>query len=302
MRVFKVLSIVLLVAAMPVAADNASEPASAGSSYVAASPGAPLWSGPRAVLYDNGPLVTSPGTGVGGADESVLQTTSLGMTTLGFGHQILNDNRIADQFSIPAGETWDITNITFFAYQTGAPTTSTMNAVHVEIRDAMPPGGSVVFGDMATNVMSSTAWSGIYRVTESTTGTASDRAIMAQVTDTPVTLSTGTYWVVWQTGGTLASGPWAPPVTILGNATTGDGLQSVDAGATFAPAVDGLTLTGQGFPFIVEGTVQGGGGGGGGGGGTGAAAEPIPTMSNTGIVILVLAFIGIAAVLIRRRM
>jgi hypothetical protein len=165
MRVFKILSIVLLVAALPVAADNAFEPASAGSSYVAPSPGAPLWSGPRAVLFDNGSLVTGFGTGVGGADESVLQTTSLLMTTLGFGHQILNDNRIADQFTIPAGETWDITNITFFAYQTGAPTTSTMTAVHVEIRDAMPPGGSVVFGDMATNVMSSTAWSGIYRVT-----------------------------------------------------------------------------------------------------------------------------------------
>lgn len=37
-----------------------------------------------AVLYDNGPLVNSPGTGVGGLDESVLQG-NLGMTTLGFG-------------------------------------------------------------------------------------------------------------------------------------------------------------------------------------------------------------------------
>ncbi|MFQ5585069.1 MAG: M4 family metallopeptidase, partial [Calditrichia bacterium] len=34
------------------------------------------------LLYNNGPLINSPGTGVGGADESVLQTTSLGMITL----------------------------------------------------------------------------------------------------------------------------------------------------------------------------------------------------------------------------
>ncbi|MEZ4642505.1 MAG: hypothetical protein R3E31_07155 [Chloroflexota bacterium] len=35
------------------------------------------------ILYDNGTLVNSPGTGAGGADESVLQSTSLTMNTLG---------------------------------------------------------------------------------------------------------------------------------------------------------------------------------------------------------------------------
>ena len=294
MRVFKVLSIVLLVAAMPVAADNASEPASAGSSYVPASPGAPLWSGPRAVLYDNGSFVTHPGGGAGGADESQLQT-ALGMGTYGFGHQLSAGNRIADQFTIPAGETWDITNITFFAYQTGASTTSTITGVNVQITDAMPPGGSVVFGDQSTNIMSSTAWANTYRTLDTASGDTA-RAIMASVTDVVVSLGAGTYWIDWQADGSLASGPWAPPVTILGQTTTGDGLQYTGA---WAPVLD---VGGQGFPFIVEGTIQGSGGGGGGGGGTGAAAEPIPTMSNTGIVILVLAFIGIAAVLIRRRM
>jgi hypothetical protein len=300
MKVCKVLSIVVLLSALPVVADNAVELSSAGSSYVAPDPGAPVWDAPEAILFDNGSVMNSPGTGAGGADESILQGTSLGMTTLGFGHQILNDNRISDQFTIPAGETWDITNITFFAYQTGAPTTSTMTAVHVEIYDGAPPGGTVVFGDMTTDVMSSTAWSGIYRVTETTTGSATDRAIMAQVTNTPVTLGEGTYWVVWQTDGSFASGPWAPPVTITGNSTTGDGLQSTDAGISFPPALDGGTSTGQGFPFIIEGTVQGGGGG--GGGGTGGVANPVPTLSTSGILVLILALIGISVVVIRRRM
>ena len=40
-----------------------------------------------AVLYNNGPLVNNPGGGVGGADESVVQNTSLGMTSWGLGHQ-----------------------------------------------------------------------------------------------------------------------------------------------------------------------------------------------------------------------
>ena len=302
MRVFKIFAIVALVAVMPVAADQSFEPVTAGSGYVAPDPGAPLWAGPRAVLYDNGPLLTSPGTGVGGADESVLQNNTLLMTTLGAGHQFALGYRVADQFTIPAGETWDITNITTFAYQTGSSTTSTMTQVSIEIRDAMPPSGAVVFGDTSTNYLGTTAWTNIYRVSESSTGTSSDRPIMAQVNDVVVTLGEGTYWVSWSTDGSLASGPWAPPITITGQTTTGDGLQSLDGGASYAALTDGGTLTPQGLPFIVEGTIQGGGGGGGGGGGTGGLANPIPTLSKTGIVVLILALIGISAVLIRRRM
>ena len=59
----------------------------------------------------------------------------------------------------------------------------------------------------------------------------------------------GTYWVAWQTDGTLSSGPWAPPVTILGQTTTGNGQQSI-TGGPYAPVSD---VGGQGFPFIIEG-------------------------------------------------
>jgi hypothetical protein len=71
-------------------------------------------------------------------------------------------------------------------------------------------------------------------------------------------LPAGTYWLAWQTDGTLASGPWAPPITIVGQTTTGNGLQSLAGTTTFAPANDGGTLTQQGFPFILEGSVGGG--------------------------------------------
>lgn len=131
-----------------------------------------------AVLYDNGPLVNSPGTGVGGADESVLQSVTLGMTTLGFGHQIINSNSMADDFV--ATEDWTIDEIIFYAYQTFSGTTSTINDYRVQIWDGDPSvgGSSVIWGDMTTNVLSSTSWSGIYRVSETTTGTNSDRPIM----------------------------------------------------------------------------------------------------------------------------
>ncbi|MDG6220859.1 MAG: hypothetical protein QCI38_05350, partial [Candidatus Thermoplasmatota archaeon] len=86
------------------------------------------------VLWDNGPLVNSPGTGFGGADESVLQT-SLGMSTYGYGHQQSAGNRIADDFTIPTGQFWEIENILFYAYQTGSTTTSTMTGVNYRIWD-----------------------------------------------------------------------------------------------------------------------------------------------------------------------
>jgi hypothetical protein len=305
MRVFKVLSIVLLLAALPVAADTSFEPTGAAGVNVPPDPGAPVWDGPRAVLWDNGPLVTSPGTGAGGADESILQSTSLGMNVLGFGIQFGSGNSIADDFTVPAGETWDITDMTFFGYQTSAPSSGSITGLYIQIYNGQPgAGGSVIWGNLTTNVLSTTGFSNIYRLSETSPGSTA-RAIQA-ITGTVVTsLPAGTYWVEATFDGSASySGPWAPPVTVVGQTNTGNAVQGI--AGVYGPLTDTGTSGAdnflQGFPFIVEGTAQGGGGGGGGGGGTGGAAEPIPTLSGSGIAILVLAFIGIAAVLIRRRM
>ena len=37
-----------------------------------------------------------------------------------------------------------------------------------------------------------------------------------------VNLPAGQYWVQWGMTGSLASGPWCPPVTISGQAVTGE--------------------------------------------------------------------------------
>ncbi|GAB4578791.1 MAG: hypothetical protein Fur0022_15280 [Anaerolineales bacterium] len=210
---------------------------------------------PNAVLYDNGPLVTHPGAGAGGADESRLQSTSLGMTTLGFGHQVSANNRVADDFTITDPGGWDIDNIIFYAYQTGSTTASTITEVNVQIWDGPPnAGGTVIWGDTSTNVMTDTVWTNIYRVTETTIGNT-QRPIMANtVAVGGLHLDPGTYWIDWQSNGSLASGPWAPPVTILGQTTTGNGLQSI--AGVWGAALDGGTSTPQGFPFTVLGTVS----------------------------------------------
>jgi hypothetical protein len=211
--------------------------------------------GGATVLFDNGSVVNSPGTGPGGADESRLQDTSLGMSTFGFGHQIVNNNAMADDFTIPAGETWQIDTITFFGYQTGSTTTSTINDVRVQIWNGPPNGGGVVvFGDMATNRFASSTWSNAYRTLESAPGNT-QRPIMEVVATINTSLGEGTYWVEWQEGGTLASGPWAPPISILGQANTGNALQRI--AAAWGNALDGGGAP-QGMPFVVEGTSSGG--------------------------------------------
>jgi hypothetical protein len=104
----------------------------------------------RALLYDNGPLVNSEGTGTGGADESILQNSTLGMTTLGAGIQFASGNHMADDFVVDA--TWNVDEFTFYGYQTNSGNTSTMTGGYLQIYDGNPSaGGTVIWGDMTTN-------------------------------------------------------------------------------------------------------------------------------------------------------
>lgn len=60
-----------------------------------------------------------------------------------------------------------------------------------------------------------TSFSNIYRDTDTNVGN-NQRPIMAVVATVLRTLAPGTYWVEWRMRGSLVSGPWAPPITILG--------------------------------------------------------------------------------------
>lgn len=207
---------------------------------------------PEAVLYDNGPVVNSPGGGPGGSDGSILQT-SLGLNVLGFGASQASLIRIADDFVIPAGQTWTIQDFICYAYQTGSSTTSTITAVNVRIWNGQPGVGTVVFGDTVTNRMSATTWSNAYRYSDTNPGTT--RPIMKQTVSIGVTLPEGHYWIDWQLAGSLSSGPWAPPVTITGQANTGNAWQAISG--VWNPIIDnGTAQAPQGLPFILNGTVN----------------------------------------------
>lgn len=242
-RLFSAVLVVLLFT-VPALASDRTETIYDGlkETYYPAVPG-PVFDGGRDILWDNGPLESQPGL-------SILDTT-LGMGTYGFGHQVSYGNMISDEFVIPAGHTWEIYDITFFAYQTGSPTyPSTITGVYVTIYDGPPnAGGTLIWGDMSINVLATTVWTGLYRVTDSDLlGTS--RPIMANRCSMNLTLGAGEYWIVWQSDGSLSSGPWAPPITIPGVIGTGNALQYTTSSGAWAPVLD---VEQQGFPFIIEG-------------------------------------------------
>jgi subtilisin-like proprotein convertase family protein len=221
-----------------------------------------LWEAPQGgPLWDNGPLVTHPGGGAGGADASRLQNSSLGMTVNGFTASTATVFRISDDFAVPGPSGWDVATITFFGYQTGSTTTCTFNDARVQIWDGPPnAGGSIIYGDLTTNRFASCAFSNIYRDTETTVGN-NQRPIMAVTATIGTSLPPGDYWVDFQLGGTLASGPFIPPLTVL-TQTSGctppascNGLQW--NGSAWVALDDGLAGTQpQDVRFIVDGTLS----------------------------------------------
>src|SRR5687768_1015950 len=80
------------------------------------------------VLHNNGPLVTNPGGGFGGADASVLDTNF--HSTYGSRNANINNTtyRVAEEFVVPSTG-WILDSVIFYQYQTGSTTTSTITTL-----------------------------------------------------------------------------------------------------------------------------------------------------------------------------
>lgn len=190
-----------------------------------------------AELYNNGPVVNSSG-------KSILVSPS---TTFGLGAQTSAGNSVADDFTIAAGNSWNVSSLDFFSYQTGA-TSFTFQQATWAIRSGDANTGTI----MASGVTNLTN-GGLqgYRVT-STTLTNTQRGIYkAQADVADFSLGAGHYWLSWSLTGTAASGPWQPPVS---DGRTGNAMQAATNGS-FATWHDaGSTLTGE-VPFVINGVA-----------------------------------------------
>ncbi len=206
------------------------------------------------VLFNNGPLITNPGAGAGGANASIITTGTL----FGSAQSASGFFRVADNFVVPAGQSWRLDSAFVYAYQTGSTTNSTITSVNVRIWRGRPDsaGAELVFGDTTTQRMIRTRFSNIYRVADSTTNiTNTQRPIMEQTVNLGGTiLTSGTYWLDWQTAGSLASGPWQPPVSIIGQPIVpgADAIQRTPA-RVWQAALDGTNPLA--FPFVLHGAL-----------------------------------------------
>jgi hypothetical protein len=126
-----------------------------------------------------------------------------------FRNNALTSNfRMADDFTVPSPG-WVLNGASFFGYRTGnVSTTSPFLNAYVQIWNGAPnAGGSVVLaGDLTTNRLTGSAFSGMYRIFSTTVGAGANpptapgttRAIFKNDVSLPnVVLAPGTYWIEW---------------------------------------------------------------------------------------------------------
>ncbi|HLP82925.1 MAG TPA: hypothetical protein VK157_01120 [Phycisphaerales bacterium] len=175
--------------------------------------------------------------------------------------------RLADDFTVPAGQRWTLSSVQLFAYQPGA-NGSAVSAATLRIWSGQPgtAGSSVVFGDATTNRLTSSTATSAYRVFTTTVGPAimspdTSRRIFSVTISADATLEPGTYWLDWQLTASTANAPiFAVPVTVTGvrSLTSWNALQFADGAwrsvlDTGKP--EGTTDAPQDIAFVLAGSV-----------------------------------------------
>jgi subtilisin-like proprotein convertase family protein len=207
-----------------------------------------------AQVYTNGPLSTGATSSNGTAAPAgyTWSEVQAGNTNAGFGANITANLTVADNFTVPAGPSWNINTVKFYAYSTGyTGTTSPFVDVRVQIFNTDPSVGAPtpVFGNLTTNRLASSTNANMYRIFNATPGTT--RTIWEVTANLNVTLAPGTYWMEWQLGnGGLSN--FSPSVTVVGQVTTpGANAKQHDlAAGTWISLVDGVNA--QDMPFRFD--------------------------------------------------
>ncbi len=223
-------------------------------------------------IYDNAPISTGTTTMSGvnapaGSQWSELQENpnNDSNTTLGAGCQQVTtttppaNNRCADDFTVPAGQTWTITQVVDFAYQTGfTGGTSPFISANLRIWNGRPGdvGSTIIFGDTTTNRLASSTNTNTFRIGNTTGGNGGVNPATAGTTrriwqnnmnvSPALVLTAGTYWIDFQFNAG-ASGNFVPLGTILGSR----GLPSWNARQFLGASSTWQNLIDIGEPTVV---------------------------------------------------
>ncbi|MCA9252405.1 MAG: hypothetical protein KDA54_14870 [Phycisphaerales bacterium] len=201
-------------------------------------------------LYDNGPFITAnDGCSENGYDG---RSTPVGAnTTLGIGIDG-RSTRVADDFEVPVGQAWDISQLTWRMYQVNAPITAQIERAYVRIWTTNPlSGGEPILGDLLTNRHDYTHDAGAHRTGPSDT-TSCARRIMdvdIEMNWAPV-LPAGHYWVEVSLHPDDIRTVFGPPTEPRNGADNGIVM---DLAGEQLPSVDGGSGLPLDFPFLFRG-------------------------------------------------
>ncbi|MCP9749438.1 GEVED domain-containing protein [Ferruginibacter sp. HRS2-29] len=187
--------------------------------------------------------------------------TAVSNTSLAFAYT--GTFTVADNFTVPAGQTWTISKMTFYGIQ---PTAAAVTALNVRIHNSSPLAGAttIVYGNLTTNVLNATTPLNIYGAFNSsvpannTPGTA--YRIFSMDANVATVLTAGTYWVEWKV--TAGAATFAPTSVVVGARTqTGYNAIQSNSGAWTALLDGGNPASSpslaQDLPFSISYTATG---------------------------------------------
>lgn len=226
-------------------------------------------------LYSNGSFTTGTTTKSGvtaptGYTWSEVQNntgnTTEANTNSGYTANKASAITLADDFTVPTGHSWTITDLSFFGYQTGAASTpSPFTELSIRIWRGSPAvaGSTVVFGDLTTNRLAGATDARSYRVFNTLYPTPSAPTTTRKIWKVRATVSpalvlpAGTYWVEWSSTVTGGGSHFYVPITTVGTRQTpgANALQYISGAWT--PTIDAgnpdsapdVTVD---FPFIIN--------------------------------------------------
>ena len=186
------------------------------------------YNGYSQLLYNNGPISTGTehfysGTiAPAGYTWSEMEAPDGNFNLRSYYDNALTRNyTLADDFVVPAGQTWNLTEVNVYGYQSGnLGSTIPIDVLRVRIWNGDPSLGtsSVVSGDLTTNVLNTakSAEEFIYR-----TGSAVEytRKVWHFNATISATLTAGTYWLEYQTHAIDDLIVGTPPIAIIGTQT-----------------------------------------------------------------------------------
>jgi hypothetical protein len=216
-----------------------------------------------AVLWNNGGIVNNPTGGTGAIAGQPISQIELPSTSFGYladeVGETISPSRLADDFTVPGGTSWNLDTIQVLAYQTGA-TTPTVTNVRIELFNGDPAAGGTSLGNVTQPAGTGTLIA--YRQTSTGTSDTTRRVFQYDVNIDGIAaannLSPGNYWVAISYTGSLASGPWTPMVTPRATAPNLNAEQATNVPPLTYARIDEDTTTtaidGAAVPFILNGT------------------------------------------------